>query len=66
MDPIHPIRPISRRPAAVEAARRVGRAGEDRDADLERRESSERRPQPPVTPPDADGSAPLTHVDARI
>ncbi|HTN22870.1 MAG TPA: hypothetical protein VL120_02715 [Solirubrobacteraceae bacterium] len=66
MDPIHPIRPTSRQPAAVEAPRRVRRAGEDRDAERERRESGAQRRSQPVAPRDAEGAEALTHVDTRI
>jgi hypothetical protein len=62
MDPIHPIRPVSSNPAAVDAVRRLARIGdeprEEQPPPRERRKApAPAPPQPGVT---ADG-----HLDTR-
>jgi hypothetical protein len=62
MDPIHPIRPVSSNPAAVDAVRRLARIGdeprEEQSPPRERRKApAPAPPQPGVT---ADG-----HLDTR-
>jgi hypothetical protein len=62
MDPIHPIRPTSEQPAAVDAIRHVTRAGEDPRPEQRSPRGRRRRPAAPASPPrvDADG-----HLDVR-
>jgi hypothetical protein len=61
MDPIHPIRPVSPNPAAVDAVRRLARLG---DEPREKPPPRERRKAPTPAPPQmgvtADG-----HLDTR-
>jgi hypothetical protein len=61
MDPIHPIVPVTRRPAAVDPVRRLAPTGEDPREEQpprrERKEPAPERQQPGVT---ADG-----HLDTR-
>jgi hypothetical protein len=61
MDPIHPIRPAAAQPTAVEAVRRVLRAGRDRKRD-ERPWREERRAPAPAPPPAEAGDQ---HLDVR-
>jgi hypothetical protein len=62
MDPIHPIRPVSSNPAAVDAVRRLARIGDEPRE--EHPPPRERRKAPPPAPPQpgvtADG-----HLDTR-
>jgi hypothetical protein len=64
MDPIHPIRPTTEQPAAVDAARPVARAGKQR-ADESRRERRERRERQERRQP-AEPAPYGEHVDVRV
>ena len=59
MDPIHPIRPVTEQPAAIDPVRRITRAGDDPP---EREQPPPRRKRPPAPQPavTADG-----HVDVQ-
>ena len=60
MDPIHPIRPASADPAAVDPVRRVTRTGDEPTQDERRPRRDRRRTPAPVAPPAVSGDG---HVD---
>jgi hypothetical protein len=62
MDPIHPIRPVTRHPGAVAAVRRLERTGEEpREDEPPRRE----RRKAPAPDPEQPGVTADGHLDTR-
>jgi hypothetical protein len=62
MDPIHPIVPVTRRPAQVDAVRRLARTGEDpREEQPPRREPR----KAPAPDPELPGVTADGHLDTR-